>query len=544
MANEKTDAGWVVAFFAVAAAAGLFLLLGKPDVPTRQRAGESAAEEPAEGAPRKIKDPAVAGLFYPSDARTLAGDIERYLAAAQPGKPEGKLRGVVAPHAGYQYSGPVAAYAYKLLKGSDIRTVIVMAPSHYAEFQGVALPDEDAFRTPLGVTRVSSKVAALAGKGPFAINPRATVYRPGWAAESPLRVSGAGNPFTWEHSVEVEIPFLQSVLRDFRLVPMVFGQQVNEAEAAKVLAGILDDQTLIVASSDLSHYHPYGKAQELDSACVKAICDLNVEALGGQEACGKSPILTLVHIARAKGWKAQLLDCRNSGDTAGDRSRVVGYAAIAFYEPGAARGPEAKSGAYSPEDRQFLLKLARQTIEARVKGQPAPNVDAGTLDAKFRERRGCFVTLTQNGRLRGCIGDIFPERPLHQAVIQRAISAAFNDPRFQPVAANEVDKLEIEISVLTVPQPLAFSSPEDLVKKLRPHVDGVLLQIGAAGATYLPQVWEHFADPAEFLSELSVKAGCSRNAWRGRDVRVLTYQAEAFHEDAKEKGEGRKEKGQ
>jgi hypothetical protein len=277
---------------------------------------------------------------------------------------------------------------------------------------------------------------------------------------------------------------------------------------------------------------------------VQAICSLDVEKMKTQEACGRAPILTLLHIAKAKGWRAVLLDQRNSGDTAGDKSRVVGYAAVAFVEPPGAEAPKAAPGAeapkavrpgpergeYSVADRQFLLKLARETIAARVTGGAPPKVDAKALSPKLLEQKGCFVTLTERGDLRGCIGHIFPQSALYEAVMDNAISAAVRDPRFRPVAAAELPALHIEISVLTVPQPLQFSSPEDLLKKLVPHRDGVVLSIGGHGATYLPQVWEQIAEKEEFLSSLSRKAGCPRDAWRGKDVAVQIYHVEAFQE--------------
>ncbi|MGD1085663.1 MAG: AmmeMemoRadiSam system protein A, partial [Verrucomicrobiota bacterium] len=257
---------------------------------------------------------------------------------------------------------------------------------------------------------------------------------------------------------------------------------------------------------------------------VKAVCDGNIEEMTTQEACGKVPILTLMHLARAKGWKAQLLDYRNSGDTAGDKSAVVGYSAIAFYEP--------EPQSLDATQRKFLLDLARRTL-ARVAANsdsPAPDVNTKEPPPQLSAAKGCFVTLTENGALRGCIGYILPQTALYQAVADNARNAATRDPRFQPVRPDEVGKIKIEISVLTEPQPLPFNSPQDLLNKLRPGEDGVVLRIGQRSATFLPQVWDQLPDKTEFLNALAEKAGCAPGDWRGANVTVSIYHAEAFAE--------------
>jgi AmmeMemoRadiSam system protein A len=231
-----------------------------------------------------------------------------------------------------------------------------------------------------------------------------------------------------------------------------------------------------------------------------------------------------MHLAREKGWKTQLLDYRNSGDTAGDKRAVVGYAAIAFYE--------AATQNFEAKDRKFLLDLARRTLAwvATNSDSLGPGVNSRDLSPKLAETKGCFVTLTENGALRGCIGHILPQEALYQAVADNARNAATRDPRFRPVQPDELGKIKIEISVLTEPQPLSFNSPADLLNKLEPGEDGVVLRIGPSVATYLPQVWEQLPDKVEFLNHLAQKAGCAPDAWRGSNVSVSIYHAEAFEE--------------
>lgn len=470
----------------------------------------------------RVRLPAVAGLFYPKDPTALRREIDNHLRQAKDQKLS-SLRALIVPHAGYQYSGPTAAYGYKQLQGKKYKTVIVLAPSHYAMFKGASVCGADAFETPLGRVPISPLAKQLAKQPPFVPETPCRVQRPAWARQASKVSPPAGEetPHTWEHSDEVQIPFLQVVLGEFAVVPIIFGS-VDPGEVARALADKLDEQTLLVASSDLSHYYPYERAKELDKKCVEAICRLDVEAMAGQEACGKDPILCVMHIARQKGWMPKMLDYRNSGDTAGDKSGVVGYTAIAF--------ETAPEGYYSKEDRKALLQLARKSLIEVVTNGRLPNVNATEFSARCSEEKGCFVTLTKKGVLRGCIGNILPNGPLWKSVMENARNAALRDYRFPPVQKEELNDIEIEISVLTVPQPLKFDSPEDLIRKLRPHKDGVVLELGLRSATYLPQVWEQLPEPVQFLSNLSMKAGGGPDDWRRPGTKVLTYQVEAFKE--------------
>jgi len=422
---------------------------------------------------------------------------------------------------------PTAASAYKLLAGRNVQTVVILAPSHYAGFAGASLPNADAYRTPLGLIPISEKVKALMSVAPFVREAPCRVSRPPWWQQSTQTAPplGEDTPETWEHSIEVQLPFLQKTLASFKVLPVVYGE-VDPEKVAQALADRLDDTTLIVASSDLSHYHPYAAATGLDRSCVKAICDLDIEHMKTQEACGKVPILTLMYLARLKGWQAQLLDYRNSGDVTGGKDSVVGYAAVAFYAPRA-------ENLAAPE-RQSLLELARRTLTCVVTNGRPPAVP--DLSPKLAEKKGCFVTLTKNGSLRGCIGNLLPQKALAQAVVDNAQSAALHDPRFPPVQSNESDQLKIEISVLTEPQPLRFSSPEDLLNRLQPYEDGVLLQMGARAATFLPQVWAQIPGKVEFLNRLAEKAGCEPSAWRGPETAVFIYHVESFAESERSRG--------
>ena len=480
----------------------------------------------------RVREAAVADMFYPADKKKLSNAVEDLLAAAKPLGIKG-LRGLVCPHAGYRFSGRTAAAAYKQLEGRPVRTAIVLAPSHYAGgYQGASIPDVEAYRTPLGTIPLSTIASELIGKGSFVSSPPSLVQRPDWWRRTRKEIPpfGQDTPHTWEHSLEVQLPFLQKTLKDFLLVPAVLRNADTEG-VARALAKYVDDTTIVIASSDLSHHKPYDVAQKLDARCVETICKLDTNAMIMQEACGSGPVLSLMHLAKLKGWKTRLLEACNSGDVTGDRSSVVGYAAIAFYDPNASdSGPAAGSNTYGPNERKFLMTLARKTLLQAAKGQAPPKINTAEVPKQLLEPKACFVTLKRSGQLRGCIGGFFPEQPLFKEVVDKTASAAMKDRRFKPVSPDELDKIEIEISVLTVPKPLAFESPEDLLARLRPYIDGVILRKGRMQSTYLPQVWDQMPDKETFLGQLSRKAGMAPTDWRKPGLTVLTYQVEAFHE--------------
>jgi len=262
--------------------------------------------------PPTIRQPAVSGLFYPADADTLERDIARYLTKAKPGSLRPKA--LIVPHAGYVYSAPIAASAYRLLLplAGQIKRVVLLGPAHRVWVQGLALPDESVFATPLG--EVDLDLEALSK-----------------LADLP-QVEILGAAHAREHALEVQLPFLQYALGDFRLVPMVVGGATAD-EVAEVLERLWGgDDTLIVVSSDLSHYTPYATSNRVDQATSQAILNLNTQ-LVGEQACGAHPINGLLLAAKRHGLQAHLLDLRNSGDTAGDKDQVVGYGAFAFTVP-------------------------------------------------------------------------------------------------------------------------------------------------------------------------------------------------------------------
>lgn len=481
----------------VLAAVGLFAYhLGQSRA--AERPGEDARQAPADVAGETVwavRKPAVSGSFYPQDPEKLSGMIREYLDAVNVFEANRPL-GLISPHAGYVYSGPTAAYGYRQLEGRDYETVIVLAASHRVGFEGVSIANVSHYETPLGLIPLSPKAVGLRESGVAGFNAKAHVG---------------------EHSLEVQLPFLQEVLGSFHLVPIITGD-VNPQWLAERLIPLIDDMTLVVASTDLSHYESYEKALELDGKCVNDITGMDSKAVAGDKLCGKAPVLALMEVARRKGWSNTELDYRNSGDTAGSRDRVVGYTSIAFHD------------GLNGNEEEYLLKLARNTLQTYLSTGETPKVDEDELTPRLKEVRGCFVTYNKNHELRGCIGHILPSEPLYKCVIQNAVSAAVRDGRFPPVTAGEAGEIEIEVSVLTQPQELDFTGPEDLLGKLVPLRDGVIVENGYRSATYLPQVWGQIPGKQDFLSNLCRKSGSSRGCWRESGVRVSTYQAQVFSE--------------
>ena len=333
-----------------------------------------------------------------------------------------------------------------------------------------------------------------------------------------------------EHSLEVHLPFLQRCLDRFQLVPLVVGDAPPK-QVAQVLETLWGGrETLIVISSDLSHFLSYEEARVKDDATRQLIEDRQ-PVLTGDQACGCRPLNGLLEVLAHRGLSIETVDVKNSGDTAGDRSRVVGYGAWVVNEDNSGQDKSDESGGAGESlglaQRQQLLHLARSAIFARLNGEDSFNINSSRLDPLLHAHRGSFVTLNLNGRLRGCIGSLQASRPLFLDVTHNAGAAAFQDPRFKPLSAEEYPALELHISVLSTPVPVAIDSRSSLVDFLRPGVHGLILEEGSRRATYLPSVWEQLPDPERFIGELKAKAGLPRDGW-SRSIRVSVYTTDEF----------------
>ena len=494
-----------------------------------------------------VRKPAWAGRFYPSAPGALRDDIHHFAdKAEQASKSAGtwpvsrseELRAVIFPHAGYQYSGIVAARSALELKGRNFSTVIIMGPDHRVGFSNVALSSASAWETPLGIIRLSPKADLL--------REHASLFRP---VELSDRM---------EHSIEVVLPFLQYALKNFQIIPMVVGP-CRVSDISQAIEPLLDESTVIAVSSDLSHYLSGEDARGRDKETIDSILELDDTKIKNDEnrACGKYALMVLMDLARRHDWSPRLLLYMNSGDVTGDTARVVGYASIAFYQShskclgrdqvGKLKDNRGGTEKMDSSDRpQFLTqsqgialtRLARQTIAAAFEGSgKEPPLPAELQAPELRAERGTFVTLTKHGTLRGCIGNILPHGSIIESVKRNALNAAFRDFRFPPLTRDELDEIHIEVSILTLPERLEYSGADDLLAKLKPGIHGVIINKHGASATFLPQVWEQLPDPREFLSRLCMKAGLSANAWKDGDLEVQTYEVQYFDEPEPRSGD-------
>ncbi|MFH0777769.1 MAG: AmmeMemoRadiSam system protein B [Candidatus Eisenbacteria bacterium] len=475
----------------------------------------------------KVRKSAVAGAFYPAERGELRQVVDEFLGRVVLPKTKGDVVGVVVPHAGYVYSGDVAAHSYSLVRGGDFRVVFLVGPSHRMPVSGAAVYTSGTFQTPLGSVEIDEQAAGALVK----------------AGRGFVDDKGAHTP---EHSLEVQLPFLQVVLEDFKIVPILTTDlPASECEElGRILAGIARGRkALLVASTDLSHYPAYEDAKRVDGETLESwkTMDLKLAAAKENEVlrrrirnlsctmCGGPAVMIVMAACKALGADSiTILKYANSGDVSGDKSGVVGYAAAALLNSSGRQrkadvAGEKEEFSLSQAEREKLLSIARGSIDAVLQGKPIPKFDATEPNLKLA--CGAFVTLHEFGNLRGCIGRLVADKPLHEVVSRMAVAAATEDHRFSPVARDELEKIEIEISVLS---PLKkMSSLEEL--RLGKH--GIYVVSGARSGCYLPQVAiETGWSKEEFLRHCCAeKAGLEPDAWK-RDADVFLFTAEVFSE--------------
>jgi len=471
---------------------------------------------------QKVRPAAVAGAFYPASPQKLTLMVDNLLARASAPKISAVPIALIVPHAGYVYSGAVAAEAFAQLKGRNVQRVVLIAPSHYDYFEGASIYDGEAYSTPLGTLKVDG---AFAGK---LAKKSALIFRSG---RGHGMVNGRG-----EHAVEVELPFLQRTLKTFTLVPIVMGEQSYETCRALGVALaelIKDGKTIIVASSDLSHYHPYEDCIRRDKKVLQAIKEWDYYSLSKNfnariwQACGGGPIVaTMMAAERLGANRAQLLKYANSGDIpGGDKSRVVGYSAWALYRAADVKSGDAAEFNLNKAQQKVLLQIARRAVEEAVrtgrKYEPPP-----PQDETLRMDRGAFVTLSENSRLRGCIGYTSPVKPLYLTVRDVAMEAALHDPRFSAVSEAELPLLHYEISVLS-----PFRHVLN-IRQIKVGRDGLLIKKGAYAGLLLPQVAvDRKWDRMTFLRQTCRKAGLPLDAWKNAQTDIFRFSAFVFGEE-------------
>jgi AmmeMemoRadiSam system protein B/AmmeMemoRadiSam system protein A len=498
-----------------------------PAVDAKEAVGERPVTVTKEREP-VVAEPVVAGGFYPDDPVKLRNMMRKFLEKAEVPETKGRPLGFMAPHAGYRYSGPVAAYCYKMIKGTGVKRFVIMGPSHGVSFQGVYVMDKDFYRTPLGLAPIDRESAL-----------RLAAARQ-WISTDP-RLYGT------EHSLEVQIPFLQEVAgADISIVLVKIGRIDDEQseDLARVLNQVFPGNDVIfIASTDMSHgnYPPYKGSDQTRPVDLKTLfhikaMDIDAIARGIRDhstpLCGGLPVLTLMNLFKQRGGgEIEVLKYGDSGDASGDHRAVVGYGAMVFVAPEGKEGVVTSAeteGKYTlTEDEKLeLLKMARACAEAAIKKEPIPKFE--TESRMLKQIGAAFVTLKRAGQLRGCIGTIVANEPLYKCIQRRAVDAAIHDSRFvfNPIKPEELKNIEIEISVLTPPTPA--KSPDEI----KVGRDGVLLTIGRARGVYLPQVpVEQGWDRDTYLSRLCGKAGVrDPNCFRHPLAKLEKFQAIVFSE--------------
>ena len=472
--------------------------------------------------PTKDRQPAVAGQFYPGSAGELRSMLKDLFAAAVPSKGINNVVAVIAPHAGYVFSGGVAASSFNQIDPKrHYENIFILGPSHYVGLEGASVYTDGNFVTPLGTIQVNTKL----GKQLIEKN-KVLVSR--------------NDAHAQEHSVEVQLPFLQYKLgKDCRIVPIVVGASSLEAcrDIAQALRPYFNSKNLFVISTDFSHYPAYDDAKRADQATAEAIVSGSPENLVramrsnaesriqnlATSLCGWPCVLTLLYLAQDNPNVAiQIVDYKNSGDAAvGQKDRVVGYYAIAV-----SLREEQKKETFNlnGKDKKDLLVLARRTVEQRARQQTVPSVEPSGFSKVLSTNCGAFVTLRKNGELRGCIGRFDASEPLCKVVQQMAIASSTEDYRFTPVTAQELSQIEIEISVLTPMRRIKSIAEFELGKH------GIYIKKGMHAGTFLPQVAEETKwTKEEFLGHCAQdKAGIGWDGWK--DAELYVYEALVFSE--------------
>lgn len=485
-------------------------------------------EEPAKPAKAVLRS-TLAGNWYPADACTLSRQIAGFFEKADV-EPINNVIALILPHAGYQYSGQTAAFGLKTAN-KQYKRVIVIGPSHYVPMEDVlSVPMATHYETPLGQMPLDVEFIGKLLKYPIFQNiPQANER---------------------EHSTQIEVPLLQYAQKDFKLVPIVAGDCSEETiiKAGNILKNLIDNDTLVIASSDFTHFGPnYGyvpfrenipeQLKQLDMGAFEYIKALDYKGFleyrskTSTTICGYIPISILLSMLD-KSVEAKLIKYTTSGEVTGDYTNSVSYFAIAFsgkWGNSSVIKPEAKANELSKEDKKQLLALARKSLVYFLQKRRAPEVSElnVTVSDAMKLQRAAFVTLKENSQLRGCIGDIFPRQPLYKSVISNAINAGVNDWRFSPVTEAECNNITIEISALTPPAPIASSN------EIRIGTDGVVLSKNGHSAVFLPQVApEQGWNVSQMLTQLSLKAGLPPDAWK-EGASFLVFQADVFGEDEK-----------
>jgi len=458
----------------------------------------------------------LAGTWYEADPEKLRDTIDVYMKYAKIDDDLGKVVGLIVPHAGYRYSGRVAAHAYKQVAGASYDAVVVIAPNHRdPSLMFSSVYTEGGYETPLGVVPVDTGLAKAIAD---------------FDGADDVRESEMGHLQSEEHSLEIQLPFLQAALGEFKLVPIIMGDQSRgacERLSKAIVSGVKGKNILLVGSTDLSHFFPADQARKLDSVVVDHVSAFDPEGLLSDieqkkcQACGGGPMAVVMMAGRELGATAStVLSVANSGDVTGDNDSVVGYMSAALTISG--EGSKDAVGVdlgLSDYEKKVLKNVVKATLATVVNGGEVPrfNNTQGNLGKKW----GAFVTLNKNGKLRGCIGHIVGTQPLITTVAEMTRAAALEDPRFTRVLPDELPDIEYEISVLTPIREI------DDIGEIVVGRDGIIITKGMYRGLLLPQVASEYGwDRVTFLEQTCRKAGLPKDAWKDDETKIEIFSVE------------------
>lgn len=427
----------------------------------------------------RIKRPAVAGSFYTSDQQELSDQIKNFY--------ENNIkdynvfsRAIIVPHAGYIYSGQVASEGFQYLT-KNLKNIFIFAPVHHVPIKDVALSTYDKWSTPLGEISVNQDI------NQELINKFSCEY--------------IDEAFVQEHSVEVQVPFIQANFKSAKIVPILIGGASHHKISDIIEHFWRHHENGFVISSDLSHFYSSSEARKIDAITANMIETSDIETFSSQQACGSTGVCGLVDFVKNRHYSMVRVDMRNSSDVTGDTQKVVGYGSWLLYEG-------SKSEFVKKNFSDLIINICKKSIEAGLENRSLDLVEEiENIPTVFEELGACFVTLQIGEKLRGCIGSIIAHQSLLDDLVKNSHNAAFSDTRFYPLTKDEFERVEISVSLLSTPVKMEFKDEADLLKQMRPFIDGIIIKDGMYQAVYLPSVWEQLPDRVAFLSSLKEKAG-------------------------------------
>lgn len=424
----------------------------------------------------KIKHTSAAGTFYPNNKE----DILKLISSYKVPKSTYNSRAIIVPHAGYKYSGELAFKGYSFLN-KNIKNIFIFAPSHYERIYGCVLSDCDEWETPLGNIETNTLLAKeLLNFCECQINNMA---------------------FEKEHSIETQLPIIKYLFPQAKIIPVLYGCE-NFTNISETISHFYKDKNNgFIISSDLSHFYPEREAIKIDNYTAKQIEEISTQNFDIEQACGAVGICGIIDFAKKKNYSLIRVGLTNSAKTTGDSSRVVGYGSWFLYE--------GETDKYIKEYfSEFIINACKDSIRS---GLQLGDFTPLEYPCVFDEQGASFVTLKINNNLRGCIGSIIAHRPLIRDITHNAHAAAFSDPRFKKLTLDEFDKIQITVSLLSKPKHIEFCTEDELLEKIEPYTDGLIIRDGNYQGVFLPDVWEQLADKKEFLKQLKIKAGLPKN---------------------------------